>query len=206
MATIELNDDFIRFDQGSLIIPRTVVDTRSTTGIITQRRGNFTRRIFRGRFIAATRSEVNYLRGVVQPAIDDAEQIEFTLPPEFVQYDGTYTGNLFVRADTAADSNTVRVSTSSTTQTSPGVNALVQGNYIKFGTDPTLYIINSYNAATADVIVSPRLRQAIDVSADNTVSYNNLTFRGHVTSNVQEEIFNGVTTAMRMSIVVEESL
>ena len=209
MATITLTDNLLRFDQGSLMLPRTVVETRSTTGVLTQRRGDYTRRIFRGRLIATNRNEVNYIRGVLQPAIDNADQIRFTLPTEFVQYDGERTNPLFVRSDVAADSNTLTISTSSSANSPPPAEDLEQGNYIQFGTDTSLYVINSYTATGSNagrLIVHPRLRQAVDVSVNNTVTYDNLLFQGHVTSAIEEEIFNGVTTALRMRLIVEETL
>ena len=211
MVNIVLEDDQLRFDQGSLnyVVDRDIIRTQS--GVLRFNSNTSARRVFRGRLFSTTAAEKGYLRGVVEAAYYNNDSIEFTLPPEVARYngtainaDGTPTATIQVQTAAAAGSNvvTLRVGTSGSSR--PGGTALIQGDFVQFGTDPTIYNINSYTSSSGRLTFHPVLREPI--TAATNISYHAVTFRGHITNNISEEFFQSNNDALRIPLVIEETL
>jgi hypothetical protein len=201
-----LTDSLLRFDQMKVEYVADKDIVRSASGIITFQTNTSARRVIRCRLIASTATEKEYLRGVVQAAYYSNDSIEFTLPPEAQKYSGDYTANdLESTSVKAAGSNNVTVRVGSTGNTHPSSSAFVQGERVSFGSTHQSYIINSYSNLSGVLTFHPVLRT--EVANGDSVNYNNPKFRGYITSsNISEELFQGNSDAMRMTLMIEEAM
>jgi len=203
MANLVLQDDLLRFKEISVdyVVDRDII--RSQSGVIRYNSNTSSRRVVRATIFAYNSVEKDYLRGVVQAAYYNSDSIEFTLPPEVQQYTGTHSGNdINLETAATAGSNVVTVRLGATV-TRPTSTALVQGEFVTFGDNPTQYVINSYNAGSGQLIFHPVLRDNLDVS--DTVNYEDITFTGNITSNVIKETFvAGNNNVLEMNLVIEE--
>jgi hypothetical protein len=206
MTNLILTDSLLRWDQMKVqyVVDKDIV--RSSSGILRFQTNTSARRVVRARLIATTADERKYLRGIVSSAYYNNDSIEFTLPPEAQKYSGDYTANdLEVAADTNAGSNTTTIRIGSTGTSYPANTALQQGEQISFGNTHHQYTVNAYDETTGQVIFHPLLRTPI-VDGDS-VNYDDLKFRGFITSaNISEELFQGNSDALRMSLIIEEAL
>jgi hypothetical protein len=204
MANLVLQDDLLRFKAVSMdyVVDRDII--RSQSGVLRFNSNTSSRRVVRTTLFAYNSEERDYLRGVVQAAYYNNDSVEFTLPPEVQKYTGTHSGNdINLQTSASAGSNTVTVRLGTSTTVRPASTALVQGEFITFGNNSTQHVINSYTAGSGQLIIHPVLRDS--VSASDTVNYKDLTFRGHITSNVLKETFvAGNNNVLEMDLVIEE--
>ena len=215
MANLVLQDDLLRFEAITMdyVVDRDII--RSQSGVLRFNSNTSSRRVVRCTLVALGTADPNngfkqgseqkdYLRGVVQAAYYNNDSIEFTLPSEVQQYTGTHSGNdINLLSAVPAGSNAVTVRLGTSTTDFPSSNALLQGEFVTFGSHSTQYVINSYNDITGELKFHPVLRDSL-ISTE-VVNYKDLTFRGHITSaNLKETFVAGNNNVLKMDLVVEE--
>lgn len=203
MGNIVLNDDLIHFKAITMdyVVDRDII--RSASGVLRFNTNTSARRVISTTLYAFKSEEKDYLRGVVQAAFFSNDSIELTLPPEVQRYTGTHSGNdMNLETAAAAGSNTVSVRLGTGT-VRPAQTGLVQGEFISFGSNPTQYVINQYNAGNGQLVFHPVLRDTLSVS--DAVNYTDLKFRGHITNTEMKEKFvAGNNNILEMNIIIEE--
>ena len=207
MANIVLDDNLIKWASFSVRFKNQRYRSTSMSFVNTSQSNGARQLVARATLFANDDIRRDYLIGVIQAAAYSYDTIEFTPPTEFYRYIGTAAAHDIVvhsGSNKVAGSNQVKLAVNASPQTFPTNTNILQGGYINFENDTTLYTINNYVASTGVATIFPLLRKAIETG--DTVEYQAPKFTGRITNIGALELASSNNQYCKLSLTIEEDV